>query len=434
MRVVIVTHGYAPALNARAFRWTALAEHWAARAHEVHVVTVKSQGTSSGLVNGVHVHRVGVYLDRIGLAARQSGHAGEASGLKTSGNPLKAIVLRSLIRFAKSVHDLTWKKIYWPDYAAPWIPAAALKTRSLLAGHPETVLLSVSLPFSGHIAAYLAGARGHRGKWIVDTGDPFSFMTDTPTNNHLLYSALNAAADRRILEASAAVTVTSEGTKREYARLFGHEDKIHVIPPMLSVEPAPSPSRTGPYSDLVYIGTLNRRIRNPDRLLALFHAVVQQHPEQKLNLHFYGETGDCSESLSSVPEEIRSRVHVHGLVSRTEALDAARNALAVVNIGNATHFQLPSKLVEYATAGRPILNLVQQSPDSSEEFLRGVPGVLTLDESRPVARQAESLADFIAGYRTRGPERVPDSWFARFTLENVAEAYEEIISKVRESE
>jgi hypothetical protein len=293
VRIVIVTHGYAPALNARAFRWTALAEYWAARGHEVHVVTVRSQGTSSGLVNGVHVHRVGLYLDRIGLAARQSGHAGEASGLQTSGNSLKGFVLRPLIRFAKVVHDLTWKKIYWPDYAAPWLPSAVRKTRSLLGGDPETVVISVSLPFSGHVAAYLAGASAHRGKWIVDTGDPFSFMTDTPTNNHLLYSALNAAADRRILEHAAAVSVTSEGTKREYARLFGHEDKIHVIPPMLSVKPAgQSSARTSPYSDIVYIGTLNRRIRNPDRLLALFHAVVQRNPEQELNLHFYGETGD----------------------------------------------------------------------------------------------------------------------------------------------
>jgi hypothetical protein len=90
--------------------------------------------------------------------------------------------------------------------------------------------------------------------------------------------------------------------------------------------------------------------------------------------------------------------------------------------------------VEYATAGRPILNLVQQSPDSSGEFLRGVPGVLTLDEARPVAHQAERLAHFIEGYRTSAPEPVPNSWFARFTLENVAAAYEEIISKVRERE
>ena len=438
MRVVIVSHGYAPALNARAFRWTAIAEHWAACGHEVHVVTVRSQGTpKSELNNGVHVHRVGVYFDRIALAARQSGHGGEGGGVVPSGNQLKSLILRPLVRAAKIVHDLTWKRIYWPDYAAPWIPAATLKTRSLLSGNPGTALISVSLPFSSHVAAYLAGARSQKGPWIVDTGDPFSFVRDTPTNNHALYSGLNAAADRRILESAAAVTVTTEETRREYARLFGQQEKISVIPPMLSVaarQDAISAAGTSPRSNLVYIGTLNRRIRNPDRLLDLFRELVKRHPDGDLHLHFYGETGDCSESFSSLPSELRSRVHIHGLVSRREAMDASRSALAVVNIGNATHFQLPSKLVEYAAAGRPILNLVKQSPDGSEEFLRGVPGVLTLDESLSVADQAESLADFLEAYRSGSPDPVPDSWFARFTLESVAAAYEEIIDTVSASE
>lgn len=433
MRIIIVSHGYAPALNARAFRWTALAEYWAARGHDVHVVTVRSQGAASmSVVNGVNVHRVGFYLDRIGLAARQSGHGPTTSGGGTAGGGLKSILLRPLVRAAKVVHDLTWKKVYWPDYAAPWIPFAAAKTRELLAVDPRSAVISVSLPFSGHVAAYRGGAPQHQGAWIVDIGDPFSFMTETPTNNHALYRSRNAAAESRMVKLSTAVTVTSDHTRTEYVRLFGEAARIKVIPPMLSVDkPNARGASLSPQTTLVYVGTLNRRIRNPDRLLALFSALAAGNAIPALELHFYGETGDCSAILASLDPAIATRVHVHGLVSRDAALEAARDALAVVNIGNATHFQLPSKLVEYVRGGRPILNLSSGPRDSSVEFLNGVPGVLTLDGSQSLPDEVQRLENFLKSYRDASPGPVPEHWFSRFTLETVAAAYEELFTPVK---
>jgi hypothetical protein len=38
MKILVVIHSYAPALNPRSFRWSAIAEHWAARGHTVDVV------------------------------------------------------------------------------------------------------------------------------------------------------------------------------------------------------------------------------------------------------------------------------------------------------------------------------------------------------------------------------------------------------------
>jgi hypothetical protein len=279
------------------------------------------------------------------------------------------------------------------------------------------------------MAARLAGAAGRSGPWIADTGDPFSFSTETPTNNPRLYSRVNAWADRRIVEDASAVTVTTEHTRAEYIRLFGKPEKVRVIPPLLSVHAkARTQSSKGLKKNLVYIGTLNRRIRNPDRLLALFEAYTRKHPASGLELHFYGETGDCSSSFAALAPEVAQRVHVHGLVSRDEALEAARSSLAVVNIGNATHFQLPSKLVEYVATGRPILNLTSGPQDSSIEFLSGVPGVLTLDEALSAEEMADRLSKFANEFRESSPAPVPDEWFSRFSLEEVARSYENTIA------
>src|SRR5688572_26130480 len=60
VKILVVTHNYAPDRAPRAFRWTAIAEHWAATGLHVDVVTSgRTGGAAYEVVNGVHVHRVG---------------------------------------------------------------------------------------------------------------------------------------------------------------------------------------------------------------------------------------------------------------------------------------------------------------------------------------------------------------------------------------
>ena len=62
-RVLIVTFSYAPTVNARAFRWTALAEDLAARGWQVDVVTCWLPGIpESETRGGVQIHRAGWHL------------------------------------------------------------------------------------------------------------------------------------------------------------------------------------------------------------------------------------------------------------------------------------------------------------------------------------------------------------------------------------
>lgn len=433
MRLLIITHGYAPALNARAFRWTALAEHFAAAGHDVEVITVRSAGGArTETVNGVRIHRVGMYLEKLGIAARQAGHGvensrqGSARGTVPSG--------RTLMRIAKKIHDLTWKRIYWPDYAVPWIPFALIACRKAVARARPTAVISVSLPFSSHVSALLAGVSRKKIPWIVDVGDPFFLATETPVNNHALYRSANKRAEAAVVRGSQAVTVTTPATALAYASAFGCPEKITVIPPLLSMPVAPSgqggerilfPDR------LVCIGTLNRKIRNPDRLLAIFEAMMSAGLAGDIQLHFYGETGDCAESFRGLSNELTARVHVHGLVPRTTAAEAMRTALALVNIGNATTLQLPSKLVEYVASTRPIINLATGANDSSAEFLRGIAGVLNLTSETTVAANARAVAEFLGSAGQFDPPRDASKWLAAFSLDAIALQYETVITRAR---
>ena len=60
MRLLIIAPYYYPYINPRAFRWTAIAEHWAEAGIEVHVVCSKREDWPDySRHKGVHLHRVG---------------------------------------------------------------------------------------------------------------------------------------------------------------------------------------------------------------------------------------------------------------------------------------------------------------------------------------------------------------------------------------
>ena len=119
---------------------------------------------------------------------------------------------------------------------------------------------------------------------------------------------------------------------------------------------------------------------------------------------------------------------MHGVVSREQALAATREADVLVNLGNQTAFQLPSKVVEYAAAGKPVVNIAPHREDSSIEFFQAYPLALNiLSEGRaPDAAQIASFREFLA--RPAAPDAAAlDTFLRPFRVEQVAARYLELI-------
>jgi hypothetical protein len=141
---------------------------------------------------------------------------------------------------------------------------------------------------------------------------------------------------------------------------------------------------------------------------------MRQH-RPDLALHFFGDVHDCRSLFEPLP----SGVHLHGAVPRETAAAAMRHAAALVNIGNATPHQVPSKLVEYAAAARPIVNVAASPADTSANFLAGHPALCR-------AHDAVGVLRFLDERRS-----VPGDWVERFLapyrLDAVARAYEQLL-------
>lgn len=435
MKILVVPHSYAPALNPRSFRWAAIAEHWVRQGHEVDIVAAAIPGCAAyEVLNGVRVHRVGTVtaevlrtrVTRTGATAEARNGAGTLDG--AGGAPV-----RLARRLMKRVHDLTWRQLYWPDYACLWYGPARRKTLELLAAGGYDGLVTSSVPFTSHLVGLAANERWPELAWVVDIGDPFSFDLGAPPNNMRLYRRLNRRVERDVFARARAVTVTTEPTRREYARMFPQSaGKLSVIPPLLSLQTSPAgassffPEGEGRIR-MVFVGTFYRKIRSPEFLLRVFDRLLKTEVGGRLELHLVGRLHDCDDLLAPYQPLLGRHVIIHGMLDRQAAHAAMREADILVNVGNDNIYQLPSKLVEYVSVGRPVLNVVKTEEDNSLDFFRGHPASFSLLEGPEVTdAQVDALVRFLSC-----PPEINDAlmeeWTASFRIDAIAAPYEKLL-------
>jgi hypothetical protein len=397
MRLLIVTHSYYPALTPRAFRWAAIAEALASDGHDVYVVCNKEIGTErSETINNVKVYRVGTNLREIfrSFLGISSFTFGISRSTEVSRQRLLTAVRAYIGKIIKWIYGHSVKKILWPDFSCFWYFPAVACASKLLEKIYFDVVVSVSLPFTDHCAGLELKKRFGK-RWIVDIGDPFSFMSETPVNNHRLYSRLNYRVESEVLNHADAIAVTTDATKTQYLKHFPDlgANKISVIPPLFVVPTEvykpmlffADPNKTR----LVFAGTLYSKIRNPSVLLELFSRLLKSSVGKNLELHFFGLINDCEPYFKKYQALIGVQVFLHGLVSRASAVSAMRGATILVNLGNSTAYQLPSKVVEYVMLGKPVLNIASQSYDSSQHFFSQINGVCSVSEEVLLSDMAE---------------------------------------------
>lgn len=422
MRILIVSWLYEPHETPRALRWGSLAREFVRQGHTVEVVTSCHSGSPDRESSpGIEVHRVGGGGFE---AARRFIKPAAATSVARRSVP--AGVRRMAGCAARAAYEATIKRCYWPDKACIWYPIALSHATRLLRSKPFDLLITVSLPFTSHLVGYALHKRFPAIRWLADIGDPFACQEDSAPNNHALFGRLNRVWEQRVLASATVSVVTNQAMRNTYARLYpGSGERIISAPPLLSIGETHRRScgkETGP-KKLLFLGTLYRSIRNPAFLLRVFQRMEQEFGAL-FELHFMGDPGDCEPELQWAGDRLGKTVFLHGLQPRRTALQALADADFAINIGNQTTYQLPSKLVEYAALGKPILNFTKIAGDSSEEFLADYPSALHLRETAKAIGEADwrRLRHFLFNARQVEPLRL-DQWVQQFRAPAVAAIY-----------
>lgn len=122
----------------------------------------------------------------------------------------------------------------------------------------------------------------------------------------------------------------------------------------------------------VFIGTLYRDIRPPELAIKIF----SKTKNKKVVFDFYG-TGQ--ELIRNMPEyQTAENIILHGSVSSKEADKIRANADYLINIDNTVTNMVPSKIFEYISTGKPIINCYFKKQSSLLEYLEEYPSHISL--------------------------------------------------------
>lgn len=431
-KILIICHDYLPLETPNSFRWSSIAEYWVQQGYDVYMVCTWKPGFQrKEILNGVHVYRVGGIFEE--TIRRWIMRKHQSIVLNQTQESCHLTVKQRLILLIKRLHDITWKKIYWPDYACLWFLPAYKKANMLVQHHNVKNLISVSLPFTGHLVGYFIKKKNLKTTWVVDIIDPSFFPNFSPTNNCLLYSGLNKTVERKVFRKAQAVSVLTRSIQERYSGLFPQSSpKITVNPNLLYYKKNIKSSlfREDKKIRLVFVGTLNRTIRSPGHLLQVFEMLLQTGITERLELHFFGGIDYCVEQFMPYQELMSKKIFVHGKVSREKAIRAMYSADILVNIGNANPYQEPSKVIEYASTGKPIINIMTIHDDSSAILLRKYPASMNIfcypgfeNDTRQIAR----LVEFIENPPSVG-KNVLEKWISPYKVETIARAYQDMLN------
>lgn len=371
MNILLITASFYPTESPIAFRWQLLAREFATSGHRVLVLCAPPAGqpASSFTWQGMQIIQVGhaSLPDALGLLKPQSDTP--SSDTRNSG--------------LKTLHNLFWKSIWWPDSSNIWYLKARKKAIQLLEKYPIDRFYSVALPFTSHLVGLHLKRRFPAIPWYADTEDPLSIPEATFVNNRSLYRSLNRWLEKRILKKADQHFVTTTALAQHYRELWPAVN-LAIVPPIMEMKdyfPAPvTKKEDGIAYRMVYFGSLIPKVREPDKVIAFLSRFFrrQKNSQVEISFDFFGSVTE--EHEAEIREATRQGIPVHhrGLLPKSEVQKMMRRYNFLINIGNNNPYQLPSKLAEYIALGKPIINFIQIPEDTSARFLTGHPYCLNL--------------------------------------------------------
>ena len=346
-KYLIVTHQFLPHVSPRTTRWKLLVDELVSLGHEVTVLTGTKQHSQDSNIEIIFVGN--------SRASNVVVNLRNQSNSLDSKNRIKSIIFKLL----KKVYRFVIRNFAWPDYTMFWL-ISVFKVRKKL-NLEYDVLVTVSLPFSSHIAGYLINKK--IGKpWIMDVGDPFTLKTTAPENNSFLYGRLNKHYETKFYQQASKVLFTHDDARKIHIKEFQINPSITAVGQPISkfrehlYEQTKNYNYTNNDIKFGYFGIFTHGVRTPVNFINFLDKF------QNYEMHWY--INSDSESILQKNTLDSSKHNFNSHVARDEALQLMTKSFhCLVSIGNLNPNQIPSKVIEYIATGKPVIHFAEINND-----------------------------------------------------------------------
>jgi glycosyltransferase involved in cell wall biosynthesis len=366
-KILVICYDYGLNKSPNALRWSEIAKNWVLSGKDVFLLTTFDKNFKKNeIVDGVNIIRTGKFLFH-------RTHRIDSDIQNHKGNFCCGQIIKFYFkRFLFLIHDYTWKKIYWPDFAILWSLFTVCAAKRIIDSNKIDYCIVASRPFSNSIIPFLLSKINKNLKWSIDYIDPF-YISKQPVNNNFLFKRLNRKFEHKIISKAHKIFVLNERIKNELIKTHSIEhDKFKVIPNIylgISNSNFESNSPNSEFKIVVsYIGSLNGNFRSPKDVLKVFNEIIKLN--NNIELHFYGEILFCEKYFNKYQHLIDKNIFLKGVIDRESAISVMKASDFLLNIGNDNNLQEPSKLMDYIAVAKPIINISKIDNDASQDLLK----------------------------------------------------------------
>lgn len=290
----------------------------------------------------------------------------------------------------------------------------------------SSTVLTISFPFPIHEAGRKLKSKNDKINWITYNLDPYAYNSGLKFQKvAFLYRFIK---ENVIFNNANQIMLTHELYNQYSNNVMSlYKSKYHDIgiPLLKTVDNGPYKRDRGETIEIVFTGSISNKVRDPEYMFQL----LSQLPESlKYNLHLYGPRKE--EIKEKYLLLFGEKLIVHGRVDKKTVEDAISNADFLINIGNTVENQLPSKVLEYISAGKPIINFYTSSNDTSNYYLKQYPQSLLIKKNN--IENNQNILDLNRFLQKKSELRIDskliNNIFHKYTKEEVVKRINQVLS------
>jgi glycosyltransferase involved in cell wall biosynthesis len=304
-----------------------------------------------------------------------------------------------------NIKTVAWMAHYQTHFYVRWIHEIVCLAKRLHADRQFDVVYSRSLPTVGHIAGYWC-AHSLELPWVVSMNDPWDTFAVPGRGNEgtWLYRKASEHWLRRTLKNADLVIYPSDRLRCHHERITGLSRSAIVIPHVgqSAASDSMSDKRRQPLFRLVHAGKLGaneKPYRHTNALLLGLRGFLSSQPDAKESVRLILVGPGDSETNNEIARlSLQHNIEVADQVSYEDSLAyiSGANVCILVEAALSEGIFLPSKLVDYLVARKPILALSPRVGVVEDLARRG--GIMRVDVDDASEVQG-AIATLYAQYR-----------------------------------
>lgn len=336
-KILIVCRAFYPENTPRAFRAAELAKEFSRQGYDV---TVLLPGKSEIHCDFEKQHHVSIH--DMGRTCWKSPDFGNSK--------VGYILTRAFYRFLSLAFE-------YPDLELMFKVAKALKKEN-----NYDLLISIAVPYPIHWGVAKAWKQNQNTAktWVADCGDPYMGCRTDSFRKWFYW----AWVEKWFMRKADFVSIPVESARNAYYPEF--QKKIKVIPQGFKINPLDRKltQTTNQIPTFAYAGGFIPNIRDPRPFLDYLCSL-----EQDFLFVVFTSTPGLIENYQS---KLKKKLQINNYIPREELLSVLSGMDFLVNFDNNTGAAVPSKLIDYAIAGKPVLNIEKSlNTKAIKHFMEG---------------------------------------------------------------